>query len=272
MFSGLINHVGKLKFLLNENSSTILTAAGVAGTVSTAVLTAKSTFKAARLIDENQPSVIKLADDEGVLQDRSLQPPLTNIEKVKLVWALYLPPVAMGTITITSIILAHKIDAKRIAALAAAAGVSERAFQEYKDKVVEKLGDRQDQKIRDEIAQDRVTRNPPTTSELVMVGDGKVLCQDSYSGRYFTSSMEEIKRAENMVNHQLVNHMDCSLSELYDDLGLTPTAASDSVGWNAANILEIKVTTALTPDESRPCLVLEYQPHPFPTYSRFHES
>lgn len=271
MFTGLINHVGKLKFLLNENSSTILTAAGVAGTVSTAVMTAKSSFKAARKIDENQPPIVLIAQDDETMADRSLRPRLTNVEKVKLVWALYIPPVAMGTITITSIVLAHKIDAKKIAALTAAAGISERAFQEYKDKVVEKLGDRQDQKIRDEVAQDGVKRNPPTTSELVMVGDGKVLCKDSYSGRYFTSSMEEIKRAENAVNHQLVNHMDCSLSELYDDLGLTATAASDSVGWNAANILEVQVTTALT-DDGRPCLVLDYNPHPFPTYSRFHES
>lgn len=265
MFSGLINHFGKLKFLLNENSSTIFTAAGVAGTVSTAVLTAKSSFQAARTIDHKQRDLI----DVDLPPDQNVY--LTNMEKVKLVWALYLPPVAMGTITVTSIVLAHKIDAKRIAALAAAAGVSERAFQEYKDKVKETLGVRQDQKIRDEVAEDRVKKNPPTTSELIVLNEGKVLCLDSYSGRYFESSMEDIKRAENAVNHQLLHHMDCSLSELYDDLGLTSTAASDSVGWNAARALDIQVTTTLTPD-NRPCLVLEYNPLPFPTYSRFHES
>jgi Family of unknown function (DUF6353) len=271
MFSSLVYHVGKLKFLLNENSSTILTAAGVAGTVSTAVLTAKSSLKAARVIDNNQPPKVLIVKEDGTKNDAFTQPTLSKTEKVKLVWALYIPPVAMGSITITSIVLAHKIDAKKIAALTAAAGISERAFQEYKDKVVEKLGPREDEKIRDQIAQDRVNKKQPTTSELVMVGDGKVLCQDGYSGRYFTSSMEEIKRAENEVNRELVNHMDCSLTELYDELGLSSTAASDSVGWNSANSLNIKVSTTITED-GRPCLVLDYDPHPFPTYSRFHDS
>ena len=52
MLQGLAPHVSKLKYLLNENSTTILTAAGVVGTVGTAVLTGRATFKAAELIRE----------------------------------------------------------------------------------------------------------------------------------------------------------------------------------------------------------------------------
>ena len=109
------------------------------GTIATAVLTGRATFKAADLI-EQETKIINTAVDEE--QDPVY---LTKTEKTKLVWSLYLPPVATGVLTITSIIFANKISSKKIAGLTVAAGVSERALQEYKDKVVEKLGVRKDQ-------------------------------------------------------------------------------------------------------------------------------
>ena len=51
MLQGLAPHVSKLKYLLNENSTTILTAVGVVGTVGTAYLTGRATFKAAEIIN-----------------------------------------------------------------------------------------------------------------------------------------------------------------------------------------------------------------------------
>jgi hypothetical protein len=93
---------------------------------------------------------------------------------------------------------------------------------------------------------------------------------DMLTGRYFQSTVETIKRAENKINHQLLQHMDASLSEFYDELGLVPTSYSDSVGWNAANMVEVKISTTMSADQ-RPCLAVEFQPHPFSTYSRFHE-
>lgn len=274
MFSGIMYHIGKLKFLLNENSSTILTAVGVAGTVSTSVLTARSTFKASRVIAHEEVERSSFDFDQNLIINDILDQRvrLSTTDKVKLVWALYLPPVATGAITITSIILAHKIDAKRVAALTAALGVTERSYQEYKDKIHEKFGDREAGKVRDEIATDRVKKNPPPTSDLIMMGDGDVLCLDSYTGRYFKSNMEAIKRAENGINHQILHHEDCSLSDFLDDLGVSATTATDEVGWNAgSSMVEINVTTAMT-DDQRPCLVLEYEPLPFQRYSKFHAS
>ena len=64
-------------------------------------------------------------------------------EKSSAVWRLYLPPVAVGPTTVTSIVMANRISSSKIIALTMASGISERAFQEYKDKIIEKLGDRQ---------------------------------------------------------------------------------------------------------------------------------
>jgi hypothetical protein len=50
MISGVVQQIHKAKFLLNDHSTTILSAVGVAGTVGTAVLTGRASFKAADVI------------------------------------------------------------------------------------------------------------------------------------------------------------------------------------------------------------------------------
>jgi Family of unknown function (DUF6353) len=266
MLSGLVPHANKLKYVLNEHSGIILTAAGVGGTVATAILTGRATFKAAEVIAKEEEA----AGTELRVADSPLTPlpaaQLSKTEKTKLVWRLYLPPVASGVLTIACIITANKLSSKKIAALTIAGGISERAFQEYKEKVVEKLGDRQDQKIRDEVAQDRV-KATPLDSRVVIAGDGEVLCFDMLTGRYFKSTMEDIKRAENRVNYELLNHMSCSLSHFYDEIGLSPTSYTDSVGWNTNRPLEVKFSTVLSED-NRPCIAIDFTKPPMPDYEK----
>jgi hypothetical protein len=260
MIQGLAHHANKLKFLLEQNSTTILTAVGVVGTVGTAVLTGRASFKAADLISEQQlRSITESTPEEHIPTVHS------KTEKAKLVWRLYLPPVATGVLTVTSIIYANKISSKKIAALTIAAGASERAFTEYKEKVIEKLGAKQDEKIRDEVAQDRVTTNPPGSQ--VIVSGGEVLCYDMLTGRYFNSTMEDIRRAENHVNYQLIHYDSCSLSTFYDELGLKATTFTDSVGWNVDNHMNVKISTVLT-DDGRPCLAIDFSRPPISEYEK----
>ena len=261
MLTGLVQHAHKAKFLLNDHSSTILTAAGVGGTVATAVLSGRAAFKAAEII-AREKAIVNMAVEEN--QD-PVQ--LSKTEKFKLTWKEYLPPVATGITTITCIIVANKISSKKIAALAVAGGISERALQEYKDKVVEKLGDRQDQKIRDEIAQDRVAANPPGSREVLIAGSGDVLCYDMLTGRYFQSTVEDIKRAENKVNYELIHFMSCSLSHFYDEIGLPPTSYTDSVGWNMSNKMEVVFSTVMSTD-NRPCLAIDFTKPPVMDYEK----
>jgi Family of unknown function (DUF6353) len=270
MLTGLVqSQFSRVKFLVNDNSTTILTGVGVTGTVVTAYLTGRASFRAAQIIAEDE----KIAED---LTDKSSQRdgngyfklPLTK--KVKRVWRLYLPAVAVGTTTITSIIVANKVASKKIAALTIASGISERALQEYKTKVVEKLGERQDQKVRDEIAQDRVTKNPPGSREVILAGTGEVLCYDMHTGRYFQSTIEEIKRAENQTNHELLNFMSASLSSFYDHIGLPSTTYTDTVGWNSNNLIEVTFSTVLSPDQ-KPCVAIDFVHPPVPDYHRMYD-
>ncbi len=267
-FTSLTPHIHRLKFLVNENSTTILTGVAVVGTVGTAVLTGRASFKAAEIIADNEkdlPEVATLNElPDGETEIVSVKGVYSKTEKFKMVWPQYIPPVAVGAATVTSIILANRISSKKIAALAVASTISERALQEYKTKVVEKLGERQETAIREEIAQDSVTNNPPS-SQVIIAGSGDVLCFEPLTGRYFNSTIETVRKAENKVNYDIIHYDACSLSVFFEEVGLAPTDYSDMVGWNVNNRMEVKFSTTMSED-NRPCLVIGFTRMPTTDY------
>lgn len=266
MIASLAQQVSKVKFLLENHSTTILTGVGVGGTVATSVLTGRASFKAARLIDQ-ELDVKLLGWREGEADDPPAE--MSKAQMVKLTWMLYLPPVAAGVTTITAIIVANRISSTKIAALAVAGGISERALQEYKDKVVEKLGVRQDQKIRDEVAQDRINNHPFDSRELILAGTGEVLCYDMLTGRYFQSSVEEIKSAENEINHEMLNSLGVSLAEFHDKIGLAATPYTESVGWQGTDLIHVSFSTVMSEDK-RPCIAIDFDRPPKLEWSKMY--
>lgn len=273
ILTGLLKRIDRVKFLVDNNSTMLLSAVGVGGTVATAILTGRASFRAAQLIQQeilwaenpDDPTLSPEIKNDHTHRSR-IQ--LTTADKVKLVWQLYIPPVGVGITTITSIVMANKISSKKIAALTIASGISERALKEYKTKVIEKLGARQERAIRDEVAQDRVTGNP--SKEVIVVGTGKVLCYDMTTGRYFQSSMEDIKKAVNKVNYEMIHFQYASLSQFYDEIGLSPTSYSDEVGWNMNHLLEVQFSTVMSPD-NQPCITIDFTHQPVSHYNNLHD-
>jgi len=249
--------------LIVDNAPTILTGIGVVGTATTAYLTGKATFKAAKLIEkESFKTKIQTPAVPGRLPDED---PLSNVEKVKIVWKVYVLPAAVGVGTIAAIFYANRINTKRAAALAAAYAISQDKFSDYKDKVADKLGVKKEQAIKDELAQDQVNKNPPS-GDLVIVGNGTVLCRDEFTGRYFRSSVEAIKRAENEINFEIINSGYATVSDFYERIGLKPTSVSEQFGWNVpTRKLELAWTAIITPDDE-PCMAFDFNAYPLNPY------
>lgn len=241
---------------VTDNATGILTGVGVAGVVGTAVLTAKATIKA----------VNALRYAETILSEEEIPDAIDKTETFRMVWKYYIPPVIMGATTITAIVGANRMSAQRAAALAAAYGLSESRLSEYKEKVLETIGPKKETDIRDSIAQDRVTNNPPK-GEVLILTDGQVLCYDMLTGRYFKSSVEDIKRAENKVNQELIHHDSASLSMFFDEIGLKPTSYTDEVGWNQATdgVIEVKFSST-TSEDNRPAIAIDFNVAPHPSY------
>jgi hypothetical protein len=243
-----------------DNSPTILTTFGVVGTITTAYLVGKASFEASDVIrlkeaaDEERGIVI--GNPREVIKDR-----------VKLVWRLYIPSATMGVAAVACIIGANRVGSRRAAGLAAAYSISEKAFDQYKQKVVEKIGERKEEQVRDEIMQERVNESYTPGMEIYGLESGE-LCYDKFSDRYFKNTVEGIRSAENDLNFALIHDGYASLAEFYQFLGLPSPAYSEGVGWNSDRKLEVRISTMMAHGE-KPCLSMDFKNEPTPDYGRF---
>jgi len=241
---------------LNENTPTILTSFAAVGVVSTAIFAVKGTPEAMDRI-----AVKKQQVRAGYIQtDREL----TKMEVVKVAWRPYLPAMLMGTSTIAAIIASRSIDNKRNAVLAAAYSLSERAYHEYRERTREEVGERKEEQIRSDVASRRYEQEqtePGGNREVIIIGNGDILCFETSSGRAFMSDKESIRRAENDINAEILHHGHATLSDFYRKIGLPVTTMSEDLGWNTNTTLSIDYSGFVTADD-RPALAIDYHNSP----------
>jgi hypothetical protein len=245
-----------------DNSPRILSALGVTGTLTTAYLTAKASFKVGDLLREAEKDRVQLYELPP--------PPMDKWDKTKLAWKYYIPAVASGAATVACIVAANSIGASRYAALAAAYKLSEKSSQEYKDKVLEKLGIKKEQEIRDETAQDAIKRHP-MGSQVIVTGNGDVPCYDKYSARYFKCDMQTLKKAMNDINYRVIQDGSATLAEFYEMIDLPTTLPSEEVGWDHENQFKIHFSSLIN-EEDDPTIVIDYEVAPMRNqgYPGFH--
>lgn len=230
---------------VSRRSPEILMGIGISGMITTTVLAVKATPKALELIEEKK-------QEEWV--DK-----LTPLEVVKVAWKPYIPALVTCVVSASCLIGASSVNAKRNAALATAYKLSETALTEYREKVIETIGEKKERTVRDRVAEERVKKNPVSKNEVIVTGNGKTLCFDPISGRYFMCSIEVIKRAENELNKQMLHDISgyVSLNEFYDELGLDHTSIGDDLGWNTDQLIDIAFSSQLN-DNGEPSVVLDY--------------
>lgn len=241
---------------VTKKSPEILTGIGIAGMITTTVLAVKATPKALELIESEKESKKEYPDDK---------PGLNAVEVVKVAWKPYIPAAVTGVVSVACLIGASSVSARRNAALATAYQLSTNALTEYKDKVVETIGEKKEKGIREKIAQDKVTQNPVSKSEVVITGAGDVLFLEPVSMRYFTSDIESVRKIINDINYRMTCGMEeyISLSEFYDEIGLTHTSNSDEIGWNLYKDGQIGIDFHPTvAEDGKPCLMLDYRVEP----------
>lgn len=229
--------------IVKKNSPEILTGIGVAGMVATTVMAVRAT-----------PKALKMIDDLEWEKERDL----TASEKVKACWKLYLPSAITGVTSVACVIGASSVNVHRNAALATAYTLSETALKEYKDKVLETFGEKKEQTVRDAIAKDKIEKNPVTNNEVIITNKGETLCYDTFTGRYFKSDIDKLKKAENALNRQLLMDGFVSLNELYNEIGLDDTKMGEQLGWDfEKGLVELRFSSQLASDGT-PCLVLDF--------------
>lgn len=245
----------KAKFALSKHSPEILTGIGIAGMITSTVFAVKATPKALRLIEERKREL----DVEK----------LTPGETIKTAWKCYIPSAVITTASMGCIIGASSIHLRRNAALAAAYKISETALTEYKAKVVETIGEKKEQAIREQIDKDHVEQNPVSKSEVIMTGTGDFLCMDYYSKRYFRSSRNHLEKVVNKLNRHMLNNEYVSLNDFYDEIGLSHMPVGYDIGWRIdRGYFDLDLGTQMA-DNDEPCIVVNFTKAPDYGYSSF---
>lgn len=235
---------------LEKNAPAILIGLAILSGGTAVVLAVKDTPKALKRIE----------DKKQEYQVDKLSP----WETVKTTWPCYVPTALAFTFAAGCAIGSQSIHAKRNAALATAYKISETALVEYRDKVIETIGEKKEQTVRDKVAQEHIDKTPVDKREIIMTGKGTSLCLDPLSKRYFECDIEVIRRAENKINKTMMQSIcgTASLNEFYAEIGLDPVDESVGykLGWNAGYLIDVDIRPGMTPDE-RPCLVIgHYNP------------
>lgn len=254
--SGLVKN---LRTAMEKHNPEILTGIGIAGMLTTTILAVKATPKAIRIIEEMESIDSKTHE--------IVKP--TKMECVKVTWKYYIPAAITGATSIACLVGASSVNARRNAALAAAYTLSDTALKEYKTKVIETIGEKKEQIIKDKVAEEEVTKNPVSKSEVFITEKGNTLCRDIISGRYFKSDIDRIKKAENELNKKMLNEMYVSVNEFYDELGLDHTSVGYDLGWNLDDgLINIEFSSQIA-DDGTPCIVINYNVAPKYGYSKF---
>lgn len=274
--SNVTNLIKNVKIGLSKHSPEILTGIGIAGMATTTVLAVKATPKALRLIEEEKRIQNRELLDEARKngnENCAKIDKLKPIEVIKVAWKPYIPAVVTGVASITCLIGASSVNAKRNAALATAYELSKTALTEYKEKVVETIGEKKEHVIREKIAQDKVDKNPVNNSEVVVLGSGDVLFMEPICMKPFKSDIEHVRKVINDFNYRMTTGAEeyISLSEFYDEFGLMHTRASDSLGWNLGRDGQIEVEfLAAKTEDGKPCLMLDYTVEPRYDYAKLY--
>lgn len=250
-FEGVVNY---LKKTISKRSPEILTGIGIAGMITSTVLAVKATPKALDLIREKED---ELEADK-----------LTISETIQTTWKCYIPAATTCITSAACIICANSVHVKRNAAIAAAYKLSEKALVEYKDAVIETIGEKKENLVNDKLAEKKLEKNPVSKSEVIISG-GTALCYDSIGGRYFKSDIESIKRIENMLNKQMLRDDYISLNDFYDEIGLPHTDAGRELGWSVNDgLIDIRFSSQIA-DNGEPCLVVDYSNPPKYNFNKF---
>ena len=239
---------------LKKHSPEIMVTAGVIGVVASAVMACKATTKASSIVDEMKEEMDKIREavdmvdeetysKEDLKRDTSIVYLQTGVKFAKL----YGASIALGTLSITSILVGHNILRKRNLALAAAYTAIDTSFKAYRGRVVERFGKELDKELRYNIKAKEVEEtviDKKTGEEKVVKKTIDVADPNEYSdyARFFDDgcngwskdpefNLMFLKQQQSYANDLLKSRGHLFLNEVYDLLGIQRTKAGNIVGW-----------------------------------------
>lgn len=248
--------VYKIGFELKKHSPEILVVAGVAGGIVSAVMACKATTKLESITKEAKENIEAIKHgyehpetltEEYTEEDRNKDLAIvyarTGVELVKL----YGPSIALGAVSVFSILSGHNILRKRNVALAAAYTAIDTGFKQYRGRVIDRFGEALDKELRyniqaKEVEEVTVDENGEEHVEKKVLPN--VVEDDNYSiyARFYDDgctgwrkdpehNLNFLKLQQSFANDKLKKQGYLFLNDVYQMLGIPKSKAGQAVGW-----------------------------------------
>lgn len=239
--------IGRKVLTTKKNSPHIFFAAGLVGIVTSTVLACKATLKLEKALDEIRDDF----QDVNVLSHATqteTKPEVMDRDQVKVlshvytrsaikVARLYAPSVIVGGVSIGALTGSHVQLTRRNTGLTLTLAAVTKAYDEYRVRVQNELGEAKELEIYRAIDEEAVVYDGK--KELVRVTDPNGW---SPYARFFDESSPNwqkdpeynrifIQCQQNYANHLLRSRGHVFLNEVYDSLGLERSRAGAVVGW-----------------------------------------
>ena len=246
----------KVGLQLKKHSPEILIVAGVIGTVTSAVMACKATTKVNTILSKAKEDIDiihnaaehpETLSEEYTVEDSKKDLAIVYTRTGVELFKLYAPAVALGAISLASIITSNGILHKRNASLAAAYALVDRGFKEYRGRVKERFGEAMDKELRFNVKAEEVEEtivDEKGKTKTVKKTVNKIDPNTKYSDytRCFDAgcigwekdpefNLMFIRHQQAYANDLLKSRGYLFLNEVYDMFGFPRTKAGQIVGW-----------------------------------------
>lgn len=253
--NGVTRAFGKVGLSLKKHSPEILLVVGVVGTVASTVMACKATTKVKDILEETKEQVDQVHE---VLESDEISEEEYSVEDSKkdlaIIYAqtglkfvkLYGPSLAVGALSLISILTSHKMLRARNLALATAYTAATKAFKDYRGRVVDRFGKELDRELRYNIKAKEIEEvvvnedgTETTVTTTVNVADPNAFSIYSIAfcegNNGWTKDPELNKvfllQTQNYANDKLKSRGWMTLNEVYDMLGAPRTKNGGLAGW-----------------------------------------
>lgn len=227
--------------MASENSPKILFVGGVVGMVGSTVLACRATLKLHELVETAETDLQtakSLEHREYSDHDRQKDVAIIYTRSVVRIGKLYAPAVLLGAASIGCLTKSHSILSERNLALTAAYAAVDKAFGEYRGRVVEKYGEEQDREFRYTSEEVEIIDDRGVQKTQLMPGPGAESMYARFFDQYSPNWSKEpeynllfLRCQQNYANDMLKARGHIFLNEVYDMLGLERSRAGAVVGW-----------------------------------------
>lgn len=241
--------ISRQKLVLKKNSPHILFGLGIAGTVTSTVLACRATLRLPDTLEEIEDDVSKIREfratydqmtpddqDNYTRQDLNKDTALVYGKAAYKLGRLYGPSAAISIVSIAALSGSHVALSRRNTALMAAYATVAKAYDDYRERVIQELGKERELDI--------YHAKVGIGSELGLDEDTCVVDPNSWSpyARFFDEGSPHweknaefnrlyVQCQQNYANEKLRAQGHLFLNEVYDMLGIERSSAGSVVGW-----------------------------------------